>query len=150
MPLIQRFGRTEHGLAKYPGRGGDPTETYSDQPYVVKTADGAWLCVMTTGAGREGEAGQHVVTLRSLDRGQTWVDLAAVEPADGPESSYAVLLATPGGRVFCFYNHNTDNTRKILADPAVYPDGYCHRVDSQGHFVFKYSDDNASPGQTKR
>ena len=119
-----------------------PTETYSDQPYVVKTADSAWLCVMTTGVGREGELGQHVITLRSLDRGQTWVDQAAVEPADGPESSYAVLLTTPSGRVFCFYNHNTDNTRKVLADPSVYPDGYCHRVDSRGHFLFKDSDDN--------
>jgi hypothetical protein len=127
-----------------------PTETYSDQPYVVKTADGAWLCVMTTGAGREGEPGQHVVTLRSLDRGRTWVDQAAVEPADGPESSYAVLLTTPGGRIFCFYNHNTDNTRKVLADPAVYPDGYCRRVDSQGHFVFKYSDDNGKSWSDKR
>ena len=44
-----------------------PTETYSDQPSVVKTSDGAWLCVMTTGAGREGEPGQHVVSLRRLD-----------------------------------------------------------------------------------
>jgi hypothetical protein len=127
-----------------------PTETYSDQPYVVKTADGAWLCIMTTGAGREGEPGQHVVTMRSLDRGQTWLDLTAVEPSDGPESSYAVLLATPAGRIFCFYNHNTDNTRQVRADMAVYPDGYCRRVDSQGHFVFKYSDDHGKSWSAKR
>ena len=28
-----------------------PSEGYADQPYIVKTDDGAWLCVMTTGAG---------------------------------------------------------------------------------------------------
>ena len=26
-----------------------PSEGYADQPYVVPTADGAWLCVITTG-----------------------------------------------------------------------------------------------------
>jgi hypothetical protein len=30
-----------------------PTITCSDQPYVVKTDDGAWLCCVTTGVGRE-------------------------------------------------------------------------------------------------
>ena len=68
-----------------------PTETYSDQPYIVKTADGAWLCVVTTGAGREGQSGQHVVTVRSSDEGRTWSAPVDVEPADGPEASYAVL-----------------------------------------------------------
>ena len=28
-----------------------PTETYADQPYIVRTDDGAWLCAVTTGAG---------------------------------------------------------------------------------------------------
>ena len=31
-----------------------PSEFYADQPYLVKAADGAWVCVMTTGAGHEG------------------------------------------------------------------------------------------------
>ena len=30
-----------------------PSEGYADQPYIVKTDDGAWLCVMTTGKGVE-------------------------------------------------------------------------------------------------
>ena len=34
-----------------------PTETYADQPYLLKTDDGAWLCVMTTGAGPGGAGG---------------------------------------------------------------------------------------------
>ena len=29
-----------------------PDEFYADQPYVVKTDDGAWLCVITTGLAR--------------------------------------------------------------------------------------------------
>ena len=75
-----------------------PDEGYSDQPYIVKTDDGAWLCVITTGPGVEGAGGQHVVTRRSMDRGQTWAEAVDVEPRDGPEASYAVLLKVPSGR----------------------------------------------------
>jgi hypothetical protein len=127
-----------------------PSERYSDQPYVVKTDDGAWLCVMTTGGGLEGQPGQHVVTTRSTDTGQTWDDLVDVEPADGPEASYAVLLKAPGGRVYCFYNHNTDNRRWVIADDPPYKDGKCYRVDSQGYFVFKYSDDHGRTWSAER
>ena len=31
-----------------------PDESYADQPYIVKCDDGAWLCVITTAAGKEG------------------------------------------------------------------------------------------------
>jgi hypothetical protein len=31
-----------------------PREGYRDQPYVVITRDGNWLCVLTTGRGAEG------------------------------------------------------------------------------------------------
>ncbi|MDR1092364.1 MAG: exo-alpha-sialidase [Prevotella sp.] len=119
-----------------------PDESYSDQPYIVKADDGAWLCVITTGVGHEGASGQHIVTQRSLDQGKTWGDWVDVEPADGPEASYAVLLKAPSGRVFVFYNHNTDNTRFVLGDNPPYRDGQVKRVDSQGYFVFKYSDDH--------
>ena len=118
-----------------------PSEGYCDQPYVVKTDDGAWLCIMTTGAGHEGATGQHVVSTRSTDCGRTWSELVDVEPADGPEASYAVLLKVPSGRVYAFYNHNTDNVRRVKADNPPFGDGYCNRVDSLGHYVFKYSDD---------
>jgi len=127
-----------------------PTERYADQPYVVRTLDGAWLCVVTTGAGHEGERGQHVVTTRSTDRGRTWSEPVDVEPADGPEASYAVLLVVPGGRAYCFYNHNTDDRRYVLADDPPYEEGICRRVDSQGHFVFKYSDDHGRSWSAER
>ena len=118
-----------------------PSEGYADQPYIVKTDDGAWLCVMTTGPGREGEGGQHVVTTRSTDAGKTWSKAVDVEPANGPEASYAVLLKVPNGRIYLFYNHNTDNVRSVIGDNPPYRDGKVTRVDSLGHFVFKYSDD---------
>ena len=84
-----------------------PSEGYADQPYIVKTDDGAWLCVMTTGVGVEGAGGQHVVSMRSTDQGRTWEKIVPIEPADGPEASYAVLLKVPYGRIYVFYNHNT-------------------------------------------
>ena len=119
-----------------------PTEHYSDQPYVVKTDDGAWLCTVTTGAGIEGASGQHVIAMRSTDMGKTWSKPVDIEPGNGPEASFSVLLKAPGGRVYCFYNHNTDNLREVKADSPPYTGGYCTRVDSLGHYVFKYSDDH--------
>lgn len=90
-----------------------PSEGYADQPYIVKAEDGAWLCAMTTGAGAEGAGGQHVVSMRSTDQGRTWEQIVPIEPADGPEASYAVLLKVPSGRVYAFYNHNTDKVREV-------------------------------------
>ena len=50
-----------------------PTETgYCDQPSIVKTARGVWVCSVTTGKGGEGAKGQYVNITRSFDRGQTW------------------------------------------------------------------------------
>lgn len=72
-----------------------PSEGYADQPYIVQTDDGAWLCVMTTGTGVEGAKGQHVVSRRSPDRGASWEKPVDLEPATGPEASYAVLLKVP-------------------------------------------------------
>jgi hypothetical protein len=115
-----------------------PSEGYADQPYIVRTDDGAWLCVMTTGSGIEGAPGQHVVSMRSTDRGRTWERPVPIEPVDGPEASYAVLLKTPFGRIYAFYNHNTDRVPEVKREDG----GTYKRVDSLGHYVFKYSDDH--------
>ena len=123
-----------------------PSEGYADQPYIVKTDDGAWLCVMTTGTGVEGAGGQHVVTMRSADQGCTWEKIVPLEPADGPAASYAVLLKVPYGRIYAFYNHNTDRVMEVKReDKGVYT-----RVDSLGHYVFKYSDDHGRSWSAKR
>jgi hypothetical protein len=126
-----------------------PTEYYSDQPYIIQADDGAWVCVVTTGAGVEGKPGQHIVSTRSTDQGKTWSAVTDIESADGPEASYSVLLKVKG-RIYCFYNHNTDNLRSVLADPAYMPGGKWERVDSLGHFVYKYSDDNGVSWSEKR
>jgi len=127
-----------------------PTEFYSDQPYIVRTDDAAWLCTVTTGAGHEGVAGQHVVSCRSTDAGRTWSEPVPLEPGVGPEASYAVLLKVPGGRIYCFYNHNTDNVREVPGDSPPYKDGICRRVDSLGYYVFRYSDDHGRSWSAKR
>ncbi len=127
-----------------------PDESYADQPYVVKTDDGAWLCVITTGPGAEGAGGQHVISLRSADRGLTWDKPVDVEPSNGPAASYAVLLKVPSGRIYVFYNHNTDNVREVIADKPAYRDGFNRRVDSLGHFVFKFSDDHGRSWSAQR
>ncbi|MGD8240765.1 MAG: hypothetical protein PVH68_19605, partial [Armatimonadota bacterium] len=127
-----------------------PSENYADQPYIVQTDDGAWLCAMTTGPGREGQRGQHIITTRSTDQGKTWSEPVDVEPSDGPEASYAVLLKAPYGRIYCLYNHNTDDLREVLADDPPYKGGKCTRVDSQGYYVLKYSDDHGRTWSEKR
>ena len=110
-----------------------PSEGYCDQPYVVKLPDGAWLCTMTTGKGHEGNAGQHIVSCRSTDRGKTWSELVDIEPADGPEASWVMPYLTKFGRVYVFYTYNEANMREVI--------GGGKRVDTLGEYAFKYSDD---------
>ncbi|MBN8219062.1 MAG: exo-alpha-sialidase [Spirochaetes bacterium] len=123
-----------------------PSEGYCDQPYIVKTDDGAWLVTMTTGTGEEGDPGQHIVTYRSLDKGKTWIDKAAVEPVDGPEASYSALYKCAYGRVYCFYNYNSDRVPEVKREDG----GVYKRVDSLGDYVFKYSDDHGKTWSVKR
>ena len=121
-----------------------PAENYADQPFVVVLPDGTWLCVLTTGRGKEGERGQHVVATRSTDQGQTWSKPVDIEPADGPEASWAVPLLVPGGRVYAFYDYNGDRVEALK--------GRKIRADMLGWYVYKYSDDGGrtwSPGRRR-
>lgn len=127
-----------------------PTRSYSDQPFLIKAADGAWICCVTTGLAEEGNPGQHVTTLRSTDKGMTWSSPLPVEPPGSPENSYAVMTKTPSGRIYIFYNYNGDNIREIIADNPPYSTGLCSRVDSLGDFVFRYSDDNGKSWSENR
>ena len=110
-----------------------PHESYCDQPYIVVTKDGRWLCLMTTGPGKEGTRGQHIVATISKDQGRTWSKLIDIEPSDGPAASWVVPLVTPGGRVYAFYTYNGDRIETLNEKPV--------RVDTLGWFVYKYSDD---------
>lgn len=119
-----------------------PSEYYSDQPYIIQAEDGTWVCALTTGEGREGQAGQYILTMRSKDFGKTWSDRNRMEPKGSPENSYSVLLKTDFGRIYCFYNYNKDNLREVIANDPPFEGGVTKRVDSLGYYVFRYSDDN--------
>lgn len=123
-----------------------PSEGYCDQPYVVKMDDGTWVCVMTTGSGHEGQGGQHIVSTRSHDKGKTWGELVDIEPADGPEASWALPFLTPYGRIYVFYTYNAANMREVIADT----DYARKRVDTLGEYAFKYSDDGGKSWTKER
>ena len=112
-----------------------PVENYCDQPRIVVTKDGTWVCVLTTSPGVEGAEGQHIVTTSSQDAGRTWSPLTDVEPADKErKSAYALALHTPQHRIYAFYCYNGDAIRTK-------PDGKSIRDDMQGWFCYRYSDD---------
>ena len=124
-----------------------PKEGYVDQPYVVITNDGNWLCVLTTGSGVEGEPGQHVVATISSDKGRTWSPLIDIEPATGPEASWVMPLKTPSGRVYAFYTYNRDNLRQVAGCNSPRD---ARRVDTLGHYAYKYSDDHGRTWSSER
>ncbi|HPO16743.1 MAG TPA: exo-alpha-sialidase [Candidatus Hydrogenedentes bacterium] len=119
-----------------------PDEGYCDQPYVVITPDGKWVCTMTTGPGKEGQRGQHVVATISEDQGKTWSPLIDIEPSEGPEASWVVPLVTPSGRIYAFYSYNGDNVRELK--------GKAIRSDMMGWYVYKYSDTGGRTWSKKR
>ncbi|MDZ4800899.1 MAG: exo-alpha-sialidase [Bryobacteraceae bacterium] len=124
-----------------------PKEGYVDQPYIVMTRDGSWLCVLTTGKGVEGEPGQHIVSTVSRDKGKTWAPLNDIEPAHGPEASWVMPLITPSGRVYVFYTYNKENLRLVEGSNSP---ANAKRVDTLGHYAFKYSDDNGATWSSQR
>lgn len=114
-----------------------PSETYADQPYVVVCDDGSWLCTMTTSAGTEGAHMNHIIATKSYDKGKTWTYPVNVEPPGMPQSSWAVPLKIPGGRIYVFYNYNEFGFNGVEG------------VNS-GPLAFKYSDDHGKTWSDKR
>jgi hypothetical protein len=123
-----------------------PDEGYCDQPYVVILPDRTWLCLMTTGRGVEGEPGQHIVSIRSRDQGNTWTPFVDIEPAAGPEASWVMPLLTPSGRVYALYTYNKDNLRSVRSNN----EKVGRRVDTMGAYMFKYSDDGGHSWSKER
>jgi hypothetical protein len=119
-----------------------PSEGYADQPYVVIMRGGEWLCTLTTGKGAEGQKGQHVVSTTSKDRGKTWTPLVDIEPADGPEASWAIPYVNYYGRVFVFYTYNGDRVRTLRGVPI--------RADILGWYCYRTSDDRGRSWSKER
>ena len=119
-----------------------PDEGYCDQPYTVITHDGNWLCTMTTGTGHEGQGGQHIVAVISKDQGHSWEGPFDIEPATGPEASWAMPLVTDSGRVWVFYSYNGDNLKTWQGKKI--------RTDTVGWYCAKYSDDQGRTWSDKR
>ena len=119
-----------------------PSEGYADQPYVVELRGEVWLCVLTTGKGAEGDKGQHIVATTSKDKGKTWSPLVDIEPADGPEASWAVPYVDAEGRVYVFYTYNGDRVGTLNGKPI--------RGDTLGWYCFRTSDDGGKTWSDKR
>ena len=109
--------------------------SYIDQPYVVKLNDGSWLCVFTTGAESESRPGQHIVAIKSFDKGKTWNSPVKIEPNEGPISSWAIPYQTSYGRIYVFYNYNGDNVSFVREKPI-------KQAGLLGWYCYKYSDDS--------
>ena len=109
---------------------------YCDQPYIVTTADGTWVCTFTTSPGQEGDEIQYIVSTHSSDRGKTWSVPVEIEPSSaGIEASWAMPLVTNFGRIYVFYTYNGDNIRHL-------PNGDEIRADTHGWYCYRYSEDN--------
>jgi hypothetical protein len=124
-----------------------PSKNYCDQPYIAVAKNGDWVCVMTTGPGRESKAGQHIAASISKDRGKTWsnpFDIEPSNPVDGLESSWAIPYVTKFGRIYVFYTYNGDSLtpKNTWLDKSI---KLAYNFCEMGWFAYKYSDDN---GQT--
>ncbi len=113
-----------------------PDEEYCDQPYVVIAKNGDWVCVLTTGPGKESQKGQHIVASISSDKGVTWSPLIDIEPSGEIPSSWATPYVTESGRIYVFYDYNGDTVK-------TFPNGKPVGHDTElGWYCYKYSDDN--------
>ena len=107
------------------------------------TKDGNWLCVLTTGQGREGAGGQHVISTITKDHGRTW----SAGRYRACQRSRRLLGGSAGDarrtRVYAFYTYNGDH---VLGPPG----GKAKRVDMLGWYVYKFSDDNGQSWSAQR
>ena len=121
---------------------------YLCQPYCAVLPSGAWSCVMTRihdGVWAEGSPGEHMVSMRTSDHGQTWSDFVAIEPysnvSTGQVSAYGSVLARgDGSRVFALWIQNVHNVSHLPGQPP--SSGF--RADMLGEFVWKFSDDGGA------
>ena len=73
-----------------------PGMKYADQPYVIKSKDGTWICALTVGTLGEvvkGSRNFSAITV-SRDRGKTW------SPFKECNRSYAIPFEAENGRIY--------------------------------------------------
>lgn len=114
-----------------------PSKTYADQPYIIVCDDGSWLCTITTSSGTEAAHMNYIISTKSYDQGETWTTPVSLEKPGIPQSSWAVPLKVPGGRIYVFYNYN-----KFLFTGR-------EGVNS-GPFAYRYSDDHGKTWSENR
>ena len=118
---------------------------YSCQPYCAVLPDGTWSCVMTfihAPVWVEGQPGEHMVSMRSKDQGETWDKFVTIEPysntTTGQVSAYGSVAARQdGSRIFALWIQNVNNVSHL---PGQQPSN-TFRADMLGNFVWKYSED---------
>lgn len=92
---------------------------------------------MTVNDGaREGQIGEHIVSVTSADQGKTWSDPLPLEPDRTIDNAYSTISLTPGGRIYVSYNMNLNKTHTLNGNNI-------SRFDELGSFVMRYSDDGA-------
>src|SRR5690606_14732503 len=110
---------------------------YADQPRIIVCNDGSWLAILTTSSGTEHAHMNHVISTKSYDQGKTWTEPQNVEAPGVPQSSWAVPLKVPNGRIYVLYNFNK---HRFSGVGGVYSDP----------FAYRYSDDHGKTWSAKR
>ncbi len=97
-----------------------PGMKYADQPYVIKSKDGTWICALTVGTLGEVEKGSRnfsAVTL-SKDQGKTW------SPFTECNRAYAIPFEAQDGRIYSLTPGAitwSDNGCQTWSDPVKIP-----------------------------
>lgn len=109
------------------------TASYVDTPYLV-AMPGVLAAVVTQNlTAGEGNAGQHVAILRSMDNGVTWGNAIEIEPVANPSSSWGLpYYDAANNRLYVFYTYNTTDVASING---------AARVDSVGVLAYRTSTD---------
>ncbi len=89
---------------------------YCDQPYITKTKDGDWLCLITIAHKAEHDLSKQSAATLSRDFGKSWTPLVTVDKEDKSSlegSHYPVPLTTPSGRIYALtalaFTYSDDN-----------------------------------------
>jgi hypothetical protein len=114
-------------------------DAYCDMPYMADCGDNVVVMVGTYNVGAEGSDTQTIGIARSTDGGRSFGAVAEIEPADGPEASWAVpWYHAPSNKLYVFYVYNYEGLTSVPNSNGV---GSSSRCDSVGAIAYKVSTD---------